>query len=233
MAVLMGTEISVVVPVYNEELLIRPFLSEVNRACRATGSSYEMVVVENGSTDNSAKITEELRKRIKAIKMYRLPRPNYGEALRSGVNLARGKFVIIFNVDFWDEKLLRLTTKDMQGYDIIVGSKMLRESMDRRPLPRKIYSWIFNTMLKILFNYPGTETHGIKVLRRKSVQPILKDCKTSSGIMDSELMIRAYREKLKIVEIPVNVAEVRPARFGYKRFIQTPPDIWNLIKSLA
>jgi len=229
----MATEISVVVPVYNEELLIKSFLTELDQACRETGSSYEIITVENGSTDKTREIIAGLRRNLSKVKLYSLPVPGYGEALLYGFRKARGRFVVFFNADFWDKKFLSIIKKDIQKQDMVIGSKMLPESEDRRPLVRRIYSGLFSRFLKIAFGYPGTDTHGIKVLRRKTVKPVFESCTTRSGIIDTELMIKAYRNKLRILEIPVKVAEVRPARFGYKRFFQTPRDIWDLIKAVA
>jgi glycosyltransferase involved in cell wall biosynthesis len=226
-------DISVVVPIYNEERLIRTFIENVDQACRETGLKYEIIPVENGSTDNTAKIVGELVRKMKTVRMISLPKPSYGEALLYGAKKARGKFIAFFNADFWDKKLLEAAKLDLQKYDMVIGSKMLPDSEDLRPITRKILSRLFNKFLNIFFGYPGTETHGIKVLRRKTVMPIFESCKTRSGIIDTELMVRAYRKKLIILEIPVKITEVRPARFGLKRLLLTPIDMWNLAKALS
>ena len=82
-----------------------------------------------------------------------------------------------------------------------------------------------------MFDFKGSDTHGIKVMRRKVVDKILRKCKTTSGIMDTEFVIRAQRELYKIADFPVVVEEKRGPRFD-NRLFSTPIDIANLYKAL-
>lgn len=224
--------ISIIVPVRNEEEVIEKFIYALVNACRKIGLSFEIILVENGSTDKTTEIIRQNSFRTKEIRTAYLPYPGYGIALLQGIKMAKGKYFVIFNADYWDERFLDLTKADLLGYDIISGSKLLPGSKDSRPLNRRAITRIFNLFLKIFLKYPGTDTHGIKVMRRKTVMPVINNCFTRSGIIDSEIMIRAYRSNLKILELPVSIEEIRPQRFTFRRVVQTPVDMWNLYKAL-
>lgn len=79
--------------------------------------------------------------------------------------------------------------------------------------------------------FKGSDTHGIKVMKRAVVDKILKKCKTTSGIMDTEFVIKAQRENFKIADFPVVVEDKRTPRFP-NRLFSTPTDIYYLYRSL-
>lgn len=225
-------DVSIIVPVHNEEGLIRQFLKNVYDACSNLNLLYEIVVVENGSNDKTWQYLQEIAKENQRIKLIQLKAGGYGLALITGINESLGKYGIIFNVDFWDDKFLMLTKANILGQDLIIGSKCLPGSLDLRSFRRRATTRIFNAFLKIFLGFRGTDTHGIKLLRLRTVLPILKLCRTRTGIFDSELVIRAQRKGLKVLELPVTVKEIRPERFGFNRLLQTPLDVYNLYKSL-
>mgnify|MGYP001607864908 FL=1 len=125
-----------------------------------------------------------------------------------------------------------LTKVNILEQDIIIGSKCLPGSLDFRGFRRRAVTKVFNLFLNLFLGYRGTDSHGIKLLRLQTVLPILKLCKTKTGIFDSELMIRSQRGGLKILELPVTVKEIRPDRFGLNRLLKTPLDIYKLYISL-
>lgn len=223
---------SIIVPAHNEETLIKQFINDVDRACKNLNLSYEIVVVENGSHDRTWHYLQEISTKNQRVKLIQLRAAGYGLALCTGLKRCHGKYGVIFNVDFWDKKLLMLTKVDMLGHDLIVGSKNLSGSLDLRRFNRRMVTKAFNLFLRVFLGFKGTDTHGIKLLRLKTVLPIVKICKTRTGIFDSELVIRSQRKGLKILELPVVVEEVRPVRFGVKRLLQTPFDVCHLCMSL-
>ena len=224
--------ISIIVPAYNEEALLKEFLSEIIDFFNRKIPNYELLLIENGSQDKTLQIAKKFVLTNKRIKVFHLAKPAYGAALIFGMKKAKGDYLVIYNVDFWDRKFIELARVDLLGYDVVVGSKNLSGSEDRRPLGRRFVTKGFNFLLKILFGYKGTDSHGIKVLRRKTVMSIVKKCQTKTGIFDSEMMIRAQRAGRKILEVPVKVFEKRPNRFGYKRILTTPIDLVSLYFAL-
>lgn len=224
--------ISIIIPAYNEEKLLAVFLEELSSCLRKFILPFELIIVENGSHDKTLEIANFWAKKDKRIKVIHLPKPGYGQALIKGMKIAKGDYMVIYNVDFWDVKFIDICKVDLLGYEIVTGSKNLSLSKDERPFSRRVVTRLFSLLLRILFKYKGTDTHGIKTIRRKAIISILKRCKTKTGIFDSELLIRAQRAHLKILELPVEVVEKRPNRFGIKRIWETPKDIWQLYQAL-
>jgi len=224
--------ISIIAPSYNEEELLPSFLKEVTSYLRKSNLAYEIIVVENGSQDKTLEIAQKIAKKNKMIRVESLQKAGYGRALIRGLKKARGNFAVIFNIDFWDGRFIELAKVDLLGYDIVTGSKNLPGSQDKRPLSRRLITKLFNLFLHIFLGYRGTDTHGIKVLRKSAISSVLKECRTNTGIFDSELLVRAQRKNLKILELPVEIQEKREARFGFKRLLETPKDIVKLYLAL-
>jgi glycosyltransferase involved in cell wall biosynthesis len=228
----MKPKISIVAPAFNEEKLLTVFLNGCVSELDKLKNSYEIIIVENGSQDKTFQIAKDFSRNNHNIKVFHLPKPAFGPALIKGMNIAKGDYLVVFNVDFWDKKFLNLKKLNFNKFDIYVGSKTLPESLDKRPLTRRITTFGLYLALKFIFKYQGTDTHGIKIFNRSKIIPILKKCKLKSGIFDSELLIRAQRGGLRIADIPVIIREHRPNRFGIKRILETPSDLLALYKAL-
>lgn len=228
----MKTKVSVVLPARNEEGLIKSALLEISKYFKSKTYKYEIIVVVNGCSDSTQEIVEKyIAEKDSNVRLVQ-SKPGYGLAMRKGMQEANGEYVVIFNVDFFDLRIIDLVDIDLYGRDLVMGSKMAHWSIDKRSLSRRMFSFSYNLLLKFLFDFRGSDTHGIKVMRRAVVDKILKKCKTSSGIMDTEFVIRAQRESFKIADFPVVVEEKRVPRFS-NRLFSTPIDIYNLIKALS
>lgn len=227
-----GLPVSIIVPAYNEEKLLPFFINKVTNYLKKEQVNYELILVENGSSDRTLEIAANIAKVNKRIQVVHLAVPGYGLAIIEGLRKARGKYVIIFNVDYWDKRFIDLTRVDMLGYDLVSGSKNLPGSFDRRPWGRRFVTRSFNLFLRLACGFKGTDTHGVKLLRSRKVMPVVKKCKMRTGIFDSELVVRAQRAGLKILELPIDIKEIRPNRFGLKRFLQAPTDIAQLFFAL-
>jgi glycosyltransferase involved in cell wall biosynthesis len=223
-------DVSIVVPVHNEEQILTRFVKDIGDSCKKLRLNYELLLIENGSTDQTRQIMKNITK--SSVINLHLIKPDYGEAMLVGIQKSRGKYVVVFNVDYWEEKFLAITQANLLGYDMVIGSKRLPGSDDRRHWSRRLITGVFNIFLKIVMKYPGTDTHGIKVFEKEKMKQVVKACKTRSGIVDSEMMIRAYRAGLKVLELPTTVVEIRPTVFSPTRLWQTPKDIWGLYKAL-
>lgn len=223
-------KVSIILPVRNEEMLIRKCLLEISNYLNKKKYRYEIITVLNGSTDESENLIKLISNKNKNIKVV-YSKPGYGIALKKGLSKSIGKYVVIFNVDFYDLHILDLIDIDLYGRDLVMGSKMANWSEDKRPFNRRLVSYIYNIFLKILFKFKGTDTHGIKVMKKEVIDRVLKKCKTTGGIMDTEFVIRSQRENFKISDFPVILEEKRPPRF-VNRFLSTPLDIYNLKKAL-
>lgn len=224
--------LSVILPARNEEELIEKTLKNIQDYLSQKNYKSELLIVLNGCNDKTEEIVSNFKSsNFLKIKILR-SKSGYGFALKKGLQSSKGKYIAIFNVDFYDLKMLDLVDIDLYGRDLVMGSKMAHWSEDKRSIQRKIFSYAYNFLLKLLFKFKGSDTHGIKIMNQNVVDKVLKKCKTTSGIMDTEFVIKAQREGFKIADFPVTVEEKRVPRFS-NRLLSTPVDIYNLYKSLS
>ncbi len=206
--------LSVIVPVHNEEgiLLMQLQKMQTELARVLPGMEYELLVIENGSNDRTNEIASECANHSTQIQVHSLPDASYGTALKHGILQAQGTYCVLFNIDYWDMNFtkLALVLCDNENHAIIVGSKVMQGARDDRPMLRKMVTRSFNAFLRFLFQFKGTDTHGMKVLRRSDVVPIVRECITSREVFDTELLLRSQRRGLSIVEVPVACTEMRP-----------------------
>jgi glycosyltransferase involved in cell wall biosynthesis len=220
---------SVVVPVYNEAGLVGDSITRMVRALELLGGDFEMLVCENGSTDETAALVDRLRNRDARIRLERLPEPDYGGALRHGIGLCAHDRIVIFNIDFWNPDFAREALHRLEHFDLVIGSKVMPGSADNRPRFRRFMTRGFNRMLHLVFGFGGTDTHGMKAFRRGALAGPLAQCVTSRSIFDTELVLRAERAGLRIVEIPVEIREIRQPSF-WAVAERLPEVAWNLCK---
>lgn len=223
-------EVSIVIPVYNEEALLRPALGELRERLAALHFSYEIVLAENGSTDRTLERVVELAKEWPELRSVTLPAPNYGRALRHGLEAARGRYVVCDEIDIGDTDFYaRALDLLRQGKaDFVVGSKLTGGARDERPWLRHWLSLAYTGTLSLLVGFRGTDTHGLKAFRREAVLPVVRACRVDRDVFASELVIRAERASLRIVEIPTQIREKRPPSINLIR--RVPAVVTNLAK---
>ena len=111
------------------------------------------------------------------------------------------------DVDFYERALYRLRE---EGYDLVVGSKCLERSFDKRPPFRRAATQVINGLLRAFVGFRGTDTHGLKAFKRERVVPVVERCVVEKDMFASELVIRVERDEgLRSTEIPVEVIEKR------------------------
>ncbi|MFA5142555.1 MAG: glycosyltransferase family 2 protein [Candidatus Omnitrophota bacterium] len=227
---------SVIIPVYNEERILKGSVESLVRDIgRITDfdSDYEIILCENGSSDGTCRIAQALVEEFPVVRVERLRDPSYGRALKAGINTARHEKVIIFNIDFWDIDFLKKTLTLLDKYDCIVGSKVIAGAVDKRKLVRRLITRWFNLLLRLLYGFKGTDTHGIKGFRKSAVYPVAAECLTDREIFDTELLLRADRAGVSIFELPVKIEEVRLTRLNLlKRIPSTASDLVRLFVAL-
>jgi hypothetical protein len=207
-------------------------VADIYRYLKRKGYAFEILIIINGCTDKTLEIARALSISHKQVKVL-ISKQGYGLALRKGLKEAKGEFIAIFNVDYYNLHLLDLADIEMYGRDMIIGSKRTFWAEDNRPLVRKTISLLFNLFLRLAFGFKGSDTHGIKLLRKEIVEKILPMCKTKSDIFYTELIIRAQRAGYKLADFPVAVNEKRPTRFTFvDRTLRTPLNIYKLYRAL-
>lgn len=165
-------DLSVVIPLYNEEESLHELYTQLSETLSRSNSRYELLFVDDGSTDDSFRNLRDLKRRDQRIKIIRLRR-NYGKsaALSAGFEHARGAIVITMDADLQDDpsEIPALVQKVQGGYDLISGWKKVRYD----PLSKTIPSRFFNFVTSRL---TGIKLHdfncGLKAYRNEVVKSV-------------------------------------------------------------
>ena len=219
---------SIVIPIYNEEEILEESTNAIFSLCKRMEIDFEIIFSENGSTDKTKAIAEELTNKHPEIKIISNPEPNYGNALKTGFELAKNDLVISFDIDYYSESFLSEALKLESEYSGITASKRLGSSEDGRRFVRRLATNFFVILLKTLFGTKLSDTHGMKAIKKSEIEKFLPKVISTQDIFDTELLIRIEKNGGKIKEIPAKVNEIRPSvSLIYKRI---PRTIKSLIK---
>jgi len=166
-------DISIVIPVYNEEESLPELCSWIERVMQENNFTYEIILVDDGSTDRSWEVAEDLRRSNPNIKGVRFQR-NYGKsaALNEGFKAARGEVVITMDADMQDSPdeipgLRKMILEDR--YDMVSGWKKVRHDPISKTLPSKFFNWTTAKVSKIPLHDFNC---GLKAYRKKVVKSI-------------------------------------------------------------
>jgi len=205
-------EISIVIPVYNEDESLPELLAWIERVMRENDLSYEVILVDDGSTDRSWEVISDLRHRnpnIKGIKFQR----NYGKsaALNEGFKATRGDVVITMDADMQDSpdeipELRRMILEER--YDMISGWKKLRHDPISKTLPSKFFNWTTAKVSKIPLHDFNC---GLKAYRGKVVKSI-----EVYGEMHRYIPVIAKWSGFR--KIGEKVVQHRARKYGYTKF---------------
>ena len=215
-------EASIIIPIHNEESFLTPAASDLYQGLQEAGIAFEVILCENGSTDRTLEMANDLAGELDDIKVLPSDKPDYGGAMREGILAARAPYVVVFDIDYFSISFLKEALALLKTHDIVIASKLAVGAEDNRGALRKVVTRGFSLVLKALFNTRVRETHGMKAFRRKKIMPIIGRTRMAKDLFDTELVIRAERSGLTIKEVPVAVEEKRPTRSSlFKRISRT------------
>ena len=219
---------SIVIPIFNEEEILEESTNAIFSLCKRMEIDFEIIFSENGSTDKTKAIAEELTNKHPEIKIISIPEPNYGNALKTGFKIAKNDLVISFDIDYYSESFLSEALKLESEYSGITASKRLESSEDGRRFIRRLATNFFVILLKTLFGTKLSDTHGMKAIKKSEIEKFLPKVVSTQDIFDTELLIRIEKNGGKIKEVPAKVNEIRPSvSLIYKRI---PRTLKSLIK---
>lgn len=204
-------EVSVFLPVFNEEPNLRPLHAKLDEALKALGRSAEIVYVDDGSTDGSLRILSEIAEMDSRVRVVALRR-NYGQtaAMAAGIDAARGKVLIPMDADLQNDPadITRLLDKLNEGYDVVSGWRKNRKD---KMVTRKIPSMIANRLISWIGGVP-LHDYGcsLKAYRRESLQDV-----RLYGEMHRFIPIYASWDGARVTEIPV---EHHPRTMGKSKY---------------
>jgi len=205
-------KVSIVTPVNNEEKILEKNAAAISRYMKEKfgAGEFEHIIIENGSVDGTLRAAEKISKKNPAVRVLRIPERSLGRGLRTGFQNARGDFVVWYPIDMSIKiDYIRDSIKAIGGYDAVIGSKGHPETRLTRPLMRKISSKVYNTLINLLFGVGFSDTQCVKTFRRKPLQEILPTVKTDDINFEVELLYRARKKGLRMLECPVEIHDTR------------------------
>jgi len=228
-----GFHFSVIIPVYNEEGLLETAVNDLIGRLNEIPLVHEVILSENGSRDRTLEIANALARKHRNVRVLHTAEPNYGLALRRGIEAAVGALCICDEIDICDvgfhRRAIEILSADQA--DMVIGSKRHPDARDRRPFLRRFATRVINLMLRVLLGFRGTDTHGLKAFQRRALLPVVRQCIVEKDLFASELVIRAERAGLRVVEVPLNVAEKRPPSINLLcRVPNVLRNLWRLFK---
>jgi glycosyltransferase involved in cell wall biosynthesis len=201
-------ELSVVLPVYMEAGSLEESGKRLISALEGCKIDFELIYVNDGSTDNSEAIAESLAladERVRVVSYY--PNRGKGAALLEGFALANAQTVAFFDGDLDIHpsclpEMFKLIKSD--ECDVVVGSKIHRDSIVVYPRTRRLQSFFFRLLVRMLFSIQISDTQtGVKVFRREILETTLPFVKTKGFAHDLELLVRIHKLDVKVMEVPV------------------------------
>jgi len=202
-------QLSVVLPVYNEALVLERNLARLVEHLESLGRTFEVLCVNDGSVDRSPGILDEAARRDPRVVALHLPKNRgKGAAVRAGMLAARGEFQIFMDADLstpLDEMAGFLGALE-SGYDVVLGNRRSPGSRIERRQPR-LREWLGRgfTLLTRLVLAPGVQdfTCGFKGFRRAASQTIFARSTLDGWAFDAELVVIAEVHGAKLAQVPV------------------------------
>lgn len=216
-------DVSVFLPVYNEEPNLLPLHAKLDDALKALGRTAEIVYVDDGSTDGSLKILKDIASLDSRVRVISLRR-NYGQtaAMSAGIDAATGKVLIPMDADLQNDPadITRLLDKLDEGFDVVSGWRKNRKD---KMVTRKIPSMIANRLISWIGGVP-LHDYGcsLKAYRRESLQDV-----RLYGEMHRFIPIYASWAGARVTEIPVehHPRTMGKSKYGLSRTIKVVFDL--------
>jgi dolichyl-phosphate beta-glucosyltransferase len=229
---------SIVLPAYNESARIGDSLDRILAHVARRGWDAEVIVVNDGSTDATAEIVNELARKNPVLRLIENPgNRGKGYSVRNGMLRARGDILLFSDADLSSpiEEAGKLFSAIAGGADIAIGSRWLRPELQtqRQPLLRQFYGRMFNLALRTILglNFKDTQC-GFKAFTRQAAQAIFPLQKIERWGFDPEVLYLARKLSFSIKEVPVlwshrDGTRINPLRDGLRMFGEVLKIRWN------
>lgn len=201
-------ELSLILPTYNEEDNIEIVMQKVDKVAKETGLSYELIVVNDGSSDRTGTKVGSFAKSNGHVKVVGYQNNvGKGHALKTGFSHAIGDIVVLMDSDTdIDPHHITEYVKAVKNADIVISSKWHPDSIVEAPLIRRILSHGFNILVKLLVGLRLSDTQtGLKAIRRNAFTNLFPKLTVKRYAFDVELLALANLLDLRIAELPINL----------------------------
>ena len=230
--------LSIVIPAYNESKRIPATLKQVLEYTASLGRAWEVLVVDDGSRDDTAAVVEEVCRHFPSVRLLRqIPNAGKGAAVRKGMLEARGERVLFTDADLSApiEEAPRLFEALDQGFDVAIGSRALRREWIgvHQSARREAAGRIFNFLIRMLtgLNFRDTQC-GFKAFRREAARAIFAAQKIDGWGFDVELLYLARKFGFRSQEVAVHwnhseASKINPLGDGLRMAAEVLKIRWN------
>jgi len=224
---------SVVIPAFNEAHRLLPFLERVVAYFEGRDEPYEVIVVDDGSTDGTAELVEA--RNLAAVRVLRLPaNAGKGGAVRAGMLAARGAYRLFADADGATpiEELKRLEPILVAGADVVIGSRVLVDpgvsvtTRSHRVAAGRLFNWL---VARMGLRGIADSQCGFKAFTAPAAARLFEALSTEGFGFDVELLLRARAAGCRIVEVPVNWADQAGSKVGVLR--HGPGMLWQIVQA--
>jgi glycosyltransferase involved in cell wall biosynthesis len=221
--------LSVIIPVYNEELTIGNIIDRTKTALQQIGLPYEIIVVDDRSYDKSLEVAKKHKVKVLTLKQHL----GKGYALRAGFAEAKGDIIITIDSDgsHRPEELPRVLMPVLKGKtDLIIGSRYLNQ---KNVAARKLNAFgvrIFNFLIQLLTGTAITDSQsGYRAMKRQ----ILNTQKLKSGgyEIESEMLVKTAKEGFRVAEVPISFEQRTYGRSGVDPMVDGSKILLSIIKA--
>ncbi|MBI4066377.1 glycosyltransferase family 2 protein [Candidatus Gottesmanbacteria bacterium] len=204
------SSLSFLIPCYNDETTIERVIAEAADVGKRVAKMFEMIVINDGSRDMTGSRLVRLAKKFKELHVITHPmNQGYGRTIKE--LYCTGKFEWFFSIpgdyQVGASELLKLIPY-IRRADMMLGWRVRRND----PPNRLIVSWVYNTLLRVLFGLKLHDINSVRLMRRSILKNI--DLTSPSAFVDAELVIRAKRVGFRVAEVPIAHRARQDARQG-------------------
>lgn len=212
-------KVSVIIPGFNEEKSIFSNLILCDEVLSGLFSDYEIIFVNDGSTDNTDVMAKKALQSIPSLKIVEYSvNQGKGKALREGTAAAQGTYIVFMDAD------LELPPTQLPTFfsilanenaDVVIGSKMHKQSAVNYPISRRLVSFGYFVFIALLFQQKLRDTQtGLKLFKAEVIKPIAKRMYVNRFAFDIEMIVLITKQGWKVVESPVVIEYKREQQWG-------------------
>jgi glycosyltransferase involved in cell wall biosynthesis len=201
--------ITIIIPVHNEEKRLKTSVQRIIEYCTSQHWDYEVIIVEDGSTDGTVNVIHDLISGDNRIKLIsNKERLGKGRAIKYGVISAEKKYIGYMDADLSaDPSELERLLLFIDEFDIVVGSRILRGELPpiNRPFTRSFLSYCYSKLFRTMFRAVSVYDPqcGLKLFKSRAALILLRQTQTNGFAFDCEVLVRASRLGLTVKEVPI------------------------------
>lgn len=228
-------KVSLVIPAYNEEERLRPFLDSIAKyALRHRQELREVIVVDDGSKDKTAAVAESFKVRIPGLKVIKQqPNQGKGAAVRAGVLAARGDQIVFMDADGATAITeLPKMIDTLSDAEVAVGNRWMRGAKTQRHSRlRRFSGWLYRTYMRI-FVGPVDTMCGFKGYQKDIARSLFQNQIEARWLFDTEIAYRARLRGYKVVNFPIRWESKDGSKLNTFTLIKSAIQIWPLLRKV-